>query len=110
MTTQTHTWVPASTFATRLVLLRRELGLNVKAAAAKAGIHYATWSTWENGRTPSNQAEVVSAIADAFGVDRGWLMWGVPSPGSHEGAPLQPTDYNGWPFDQGWVPAFGLAA
>ncbi|MGC0251551.1 helix-turn-helix domain-containing protein [Pseudactinotalea sp. Z1748] len=93
MSTQTiDAWVPTNTFGTRLVLLRRELGLNVKEAAARTGIHYATWSTWENGRKPSDMAGVVERIAEEFGVDRNWLMWGVPTPGAPEGAPLQPTD------------------
>lgn len=103
------TWVPELTFGSRLFLLRRSLHKSVKEAAADTGLHYATWSTWENGRTPSNLAQVVSTIADTYGVDRNWLMWGQPSPDAHEG-PLQPTDYTGWPFGMGWVPSFDLAA
>lgn len=69
-------WVPSNTFATRLVLVRRELGLSVKAAAEKCDLHYATWSTWENGRKPADMAAVVTAIVEGLGVDRDWLMWG----------------------------------
>lgn len=104
MSTQIETWFPASTFGSRLVLLRRELGLSTKEAASKAGLHYATWSTWENGRTPSNQAAVVSSIADAYGVDRAWLMWGVASPDSHDGHPAEPTGLQHAAHDLDWVP------
>jgi transcriptional regulator with XRE-family HTH domain len=82
-------WVPSDTFATRLVLVRRELGVSVKEAAAQAGLHYATWSTWENGRKPADMAAVVRAISDGLGVDRDWLMWGhtnnAPQPEGPEG-------------------------
>lgn len=72
----THAWVPTDTFGTRLVLVRRELGLTVKEAADRCGLHYATWSTWENGRNPANMAAVVRAITRGLGVSREWLMWG----------------------------------
>jgi transcriptional regulator with XRE-family HTH domain len=81
MTVQTNeAWVPSNTFANRLVLVRRELGgMSVKAASMRCGLNYATWSTWENGRTPANMAAVVEAIAAGLGVDRDWLMWGEAS-------------------------------
>ena len=69
-------WVPGDHFGTRLLLARRELGLTVKEAALRCGVHYATWSTWENGRKPADMAAVVGAVSDGLGVDRGWLMWG----------------------------------
>jgi len=69
-------WVPTDTFGTRLLLARRELGLNVKKAAARCGLHYATWSTWENGRKPADMAAVVKAVSSGLGVSREWLMWG----------------------------------
>lgn len=85
-------WVPANTFATRLILVRRELGISVKEAAARAGLHYATWSTWENGRKPADMPTVVKAISDGLGVDRDWLMWGQTdeSPGPGAGGALTP--------------------
>ncbi len=70
-------WVPHDSFANRLVLVRRELGLNVKEAAARCGLHYATWSTWENGRKPADMVGVVDSIHQGLGVERSWLMWGV---------------------------------
>jgi transcriptional regulator with XRE-family HTH domain len=91
-------WVPSDTFATRLVLVRRELGITVKEAASRCGLHYATWSTWENGRTPANAGEVVAAIANGLHVDRDWLMWGGPlghgpnGPESNATSPLR-LDY-----------------
>lgn len=79
MSTETaHAWVPTDSFGSRLVLTRRELGLSVKDAADMCGLHYATWSTWENGRKPANMAAVVRAISDGLGVSRDWLMWGGP--------------------------------
>ncbi len=84
-TDSAHSWVPSDNFGTRLLLTRRELGLNMKEAAARCGIHYSTWSTWENGRKPANMASVVRAIAGGLGVSREWLMWGQaptdPGPG-----------------------------
>jgi transcriptional regulator with XRE-family HTH domain len=80
-------WVPSDTFANRLVLVRRELGLSVKEAAVRAGIHYATWSTWENGRKPADMVAVVDAISAQLGVDRTWLMWGGRSEAPHPGGP-----------------------
>ena len=78
-------WVPTDTFGTRLLLARRELGLNVKKAAAMCGLHYATWSTWENGRKPADMAAVVKAVSEGLGVSRGWLMWGLTPESPHPG-------------------------
>lgn len=81
------TWVPADTFGTRLMLLRRHLDLTVEQAAERAGLSHATWSTWERGAMPRNLPSVVTAVVEAFGVDREWLLWGElartqpPTPG-----------------------------
>lgn len=72
----TETWVPTDTFAARLLLLRAHLGLTMQEAADKAGLSRATWRTWEAGSHPRDASGVVRKIADAFGVDREWLMWG----------------------------------
>ena len=80
-----HTWVPTDTFGTRLLLARRELDLTVKEAAAMCGLHYATWSTWENGRKPADMAAVVKAVSDGLGVSRAWLMWGRDAENPHPG-------------------------
>ena len=72
-------WVPQQDFATRLLLARRHLGLTVREAAMRCGIHYATWSTWERGSRPQDMASAVQAVADGLGADRDWLMWGTAS-------------------------------
>jgi len=84
-----HAWVPTDNFGTRLLLVRRELDLTVKEAAIKCGLHYATWSTWENGRKPADMAAVVKAVSDGLGVSRAWLMWGgAPESPGPAGTPV----------------------
>lgn len=78
-------WVPADSFGQRLMLVRRSLGLSVKEIALATGFHYATWSTWENGRLPSDVLDVVRRLSDTYGVDRDWLLWG----GAFGGGPSQ---------------------
>jgi transcriptional regulator with XRE-family HTH domain len=78
MSTVTSGWIPADTFGTRLILARRHARMTVREAAARCGVHYATWSTWERGSTPGDQGEVVSRISKGLGVRRDWLMWGGP--------------------------------
>lgn len=91
MTTQhQEAWVPTDQFRHRLVLVRRELDLTVKEAAARCGLHYATWSTWENGARPADLVGVVTAISSGLGVDRDWLLWGGSlgsGPGPSGGVP-----------------------
>lgn len=94
-------WVPTDTFGHRLVLIRRELHLNVKEAAARCGVHYATWSTWENGTKPGDLAGVVQAISRELKVDRDWLMWGGPLAQS-------PPPGDGTVSSAGSRPGFGL--
>ena len=88
MTTQTAAtaitgWVPEQDFAIRLLLSRKHLGLTVREAALRCGVHYATWSTWERGSRPHDMAAAVQSVADGLGVDRAWLMWGSASPIGH---------------------------
>lgn len=71
-----NAWVPEDTFAARLVLARRQLGLRQREAALRCGLSSATWAAWELGKLPRNMADVVKTISDALGVDREWLMWG----------------------------------
>lgn len=77
--------MPTDTFGNRLVLIRREKHLTVKEAAALCGVHYATWSTWENGTKPGDMAGVVSTISRCLRVRRDWLMWGGPLSGPSDG-------------------------
>lgn len=72
-------WVPQDTFANRLVLLRRELGLTQLQAAEACGLDDGSWSNWENGTKCRDLAEIVKKISEALGVDRDWLMWGSTS-------------------------------
>lgn len=69
-------WIPQDTFAARLLLARRHLGLSVKDAAARCHIHYATWSTWERGSVPQNYPDIVQRVSEGLGVNRDWLAWG----------------------------------
>lgn len=78
LVTQDDVKIPADTFATRLILLRHELGVTVDEISARCGIASATWSTWEHGTRPRDLVEVVTRIADGTGYDRDWLMWGFP--------------------------------
>lgn len=70
-------WVPTTDFGTRLLLARKHARLTVREAAARSGVHYATWSTWERGARPADMAGEVNKISQALGVDRAWLMWGA---------------------------------
>ncbi len=70
-------WVPTTDFGTRLLLARKHIGLTVREAASRSGVHYATWSTWERGARPADMAAEVNKISQALGVDRAWLMWGA---------------------------------
>ena len=77
MSTQLE-WRPIDTFGSRLVLIRRELGLSTEEIADRCGLKHQTWSTWERGATPRGMNAVVAKIALATGVNRDWLMWGGP--------------------------------
>lgn len=70
--------IPADTFANRLVLARRLESLTIREAAAKCGLHYATWSTWEGGRRPVDVLDAVQRISEALDIDRDWLLFGGP--------------------------------
>lgn len=75
----TGSWVPADTFGTRLLLIRRELKLTTEEAAARCNLAAPTWNTWENGVTPQKLNEVVEKIHKGLGVNRDYLMWGSTS-------------------------------
>lgn len=72
------TWVPASTFGSRLAEARRVARLSVEEAALACGLKHAAWSMWEReDSSPRNMAEVVEKIEAGLGVDRNYLMWGT---------------------------------
>lgn len=83
--TTTETWIPTDTFAARLTLVRKHLGMNGKEFAAKVGYDPGTLNNWEWGRIPRDLAAVVGNIADKTGVDREWLMWGIPASSIRQG-------------------------
>lgn len=80
-TAQEASWVPADSFGSRLIQLRRAMGLGQKEMALKCGYNDRTWNTWERGAVPRKLNEVVAAIHRATGVDRDWLMWGYGTSG-----------------------------
>lgn len=75
---QAQPWRPMDTFGTRLLLIRKELGLSQEQAAARCGLDDGSWSNWENGTSPRNLPVVVHHIVSALNVDRDWLIWGGP--------------------------------
>jgi hypothetical protein len=88
-------WVPdIANFATRLVLVRHELGWNAKEAALACGIKAQSWREWELlGRQPRDYEAVCRQIAARTGVDLVWLSLGI-------GPPLPRVDSNHQPFGQ----------
>lgn len=71
--------IPSDTFAARLALVRHFAGrLSIEQAAAQAGINAEAWRRWEDGARPRDQIEASTAIAEAHGIDRNWLMFGGP--------------------------------
>lgn len=70
--------IPEDTFALRLVIIRRTLGLSQEEAAERCGLDDGSWSNWENGRKPRGMDKVVGTISSQLGIDRDWLMWGGP--------------------------------
>lgn len=85
-------WVPRNTFGMRLLMLRKHLGASAEHMATLIGVSQPTWSMWEgDASSPRNQAEVVTKIADATGVDRNWLMWGNSPTNCDYGVTSQPS-------------------
>lgn len=81
MTAQTtEAWIPADSFGSRLLRVRKEKGMTVEAIARACGIAHPTWTTWENGARPRDIVGAIEKIAAATGVDRNWLMWGAAEP------------------------------
>ncbi len=71
-------WIPADTLGTRLVLVRRQLGLTQRAAADKCGLTFGEWQSIEDGRAARGLDVKIARISLALGVDRAWLAWGGP--------------------------------
>lgn len=73
MTSMTETWVPASTFGSRLYEGRRVLGLTVEEAAPRCGVKVSTWSSWERGVSPHNLEEIARKIESGIGLNHVYL-------------------------------------
>lgn len=78
MTVITGAFVPTDSLANRLVLIRRELGLSQREAAARCGVGFGSWQSWENGSAPRNALRDLVRVAQALDVEREWLMFGGP--------------------------------
>ena len=81
----TGTWIPGDTLATRVLLVRRELGVSQREAAERAGLTFGEWQSMEDGRSPRDLPSKVTRISLAFNVDRDWLMWGGPLTAPQDG-------------------------
>ena len=76
--TRIHARRPADTLATRLIILRHELGWTQRDATHETGVPYGVWQGMESGRETRGLNRHIVAIAAASGYDRDWLMWGGP--------------------------------
>lgn len=77
--TDSQGWVPdASTFGTRLAMVRQRMGwTNVKEAAVACAIAVESWRRWEAGKTePRGLVNTCLKIAGVTGVDYRWLALG----------------------------------
>lgn len=79
MTTATkNDWTPRDDLATRVVILRTQMGLNRRQFAHLTGLSENQLQGMEDGRSPHKLPEKIQAIHKATGVSREWLMWGGP--------------------------------
>lgn len=72
-------WIPStSDFAARLVLVRHQMGWNLKEAALACGVKAQSWREWElENRKPRDYEGVCRQISDRSGCNFVWLMTGV---------------------------------
>lgn len=111
-TSDASAWRPQDTLANRVRLVRSTIGISQREGALRIGISPRVWQGLEEGRSVRDAHRHIAAIADAFGVDRDWLLWGGPldaetpegpigpGDGPDEGCPqqgsnLRPADYKG---------------
>jgi transcriptional regulator with XRE-family HTH domain len=84
-------WVPSTRdFAARLVLVRHQMGWNLKEAALACGVKAQSWREWElENRKPRDYEGVCKLIAHRSGCSLIWLMTGIDnSPGGGDGGGL----------------------
>lgn len=79
-------WIPdESTFAARLMAVRRHKGWgNVSEAARACGLPPENWRLWEQGRIPSRLVTIGMVIAGNSGCDFLWLVHGPGRGGAGE--------------------------
>lgn len=79
-------WVPeTTTFRARLALIRRQMGWNLREASTECGLAPNAWARYEQLMSPRDIFGTVDKIVERTGVDRMWLLTGVPAG--------QPSDY-----------------
>ncbi|EAS0269343.1 helix-turn-helix transcriptional regulator [Salmonella enterica] len=91
--TENRAWRPHDTLPNRLKLLRAELDITQKECALRIGVTPRIWQGMEEGRAVRDLHKHVQAIADAYGVDRDWLLWGgalAPETNGPEGGEQSP--------------------
>lgn len=74
-------WIPADTFALRVMVARTQgpAGyLTIDQAADRCDLNRQSWSNWEKGMMPRDLLGAVDAISDGLGVDANWLLRGGP--------------------------------
>lgn len=69
---------PADTFANRLLLTIRLVGLPIREFAEAADLDDGSVSNWTRGMTPRDKVAVCEAIALAHDIDEEWLLKGGP--------------------------------
>lgn len=91
-------WIPETdTFGTRLVALRRHLGLDQIEAAELFGVKHPTLSTWERDISkPRHMSMVVDHIARVTGCDPVWLSWGQSAVSERGSLRLGRADQRTW--------------
>lgn len=90
--------IPEETLAARLVLIRHELGKSQREAAEETGVPYGTWQGMEIGRATRELDQHIRKIAETYGYDPVWLMWGTrvgPRPDGPDGGQRQGGDTHG---------------
>ncbi|QOC56055.1 immunity repressor [Gordonia phage Clown] len=85
------------------------MGISQKEAAVRIGTTPRIWQNMEDGRAVRDLHKHIAAIADAYNVDRDWLMWGgnlapeTDGPGGGEQSPLSDSDRRPLAYNVGTV-------
>lgn len=87
-----YSHVMEGTFAARVLLSRRDLGINQDELARRAGISRTYVSKIETGAVESVMTDVAIRLAGALQVSVGYLLGLTDIPSDEPGTPLQATD------------------